>query len=423
MGVRIGRILKEFVFNNLLEEKIPIRFCAHRKELTCGIVDITPQHLTLETILGDPESFREGEKLQAYFFFQNNYHLFEAVVQEIGRGWLRVSHPEGVYKNPQRQYSRVQMDEDVEVYFTLKGGQTVELNFPRSPRLVPPSGGGPEQRDFDTAGIRDLYRSFKAKIASRVSAGKIVMLRDKTPESYEEKLLAATGKALWIPSTEEDFPAADPFAETRVITRRELVKYEESFDRAAHVIAGKLSNILYEKQKKRIHAELYLPVIYEAYLIGYVYLCNRGEKKERIDAELVDHVHDFARVLSYSLYRSGYFSDASADERRYEAPVIDISASGLLFAHPREELAHQLLIHTDLDLTLGFADRRLVIGARVRRKLQDAQRYYYGVQFLRIDEADLAFLFSRLYGRPPSAEDEQRWEGGTPPPPLKLFEE
>jgi hypothetical protein len=129
--------------------------------------------------------------------------------------------------------------------------------------------------------------------------------------------------------------------------------------------------------------------------------------------------------LSYSLYHSGYFSPVSseggANEHRYEAPVIDISASGLLFAHPREELANQLLIHTDLDITLRFADRRIVIGARVRRKLQDSKRYYYGIQFLRISDDDLGYLFSKLYGKPFSSDEEQKWEGGTPPPPLELF--
>jgi hypothetical protein len=425
LGVRVGRIVKEFVFRNLLDHKIAIRLYGHRRELTCAVVDIQPDSMKLEVILGEPAEFRIGEKLQAYFFFQNNYHIFESSVLELEKEQVRISHPDGVYKNPERKYARVRTDEEVEVFFTLKGGETVELNVPRSPRPAPP-GDLSERRDFDFSSIEDLYRSFKEKVAQRVSYGKINMFRDKIPETYEEKLLAATGKALWIPLSEEDFPATDPFPDARVVTRRELVKYEESFDRPPHVIASKLSNILYEKQKKRIHAELYCPVIHESYLIGYIYLCNRNEKKERIDQELVEYVNDFARVLSYSLHRSGYFDptapDGTSSERRYEAPVIDISASGLLFAHPREELAQLLLIHTDLELTLRFPDRRIVVGSRVRRKFKDAQRYYYGIQFLRLDDEDLAYLFTRLYGRPFTAEEEKKWEGGMPPPPLRLFD-
>jgi hypothetical protein len=425
VGVPMGRIVKEFVFRNLVDHKIAIRLYGHRRELTCAVMDIHPDSMELEVILGEPAEFRVGEKLQAYFFFQNNYHIFESSVLELGEERIRISHPEGVYKNPERKYARVRTDEEVEVFFTLKGGETVELNFPRSPRTLAPVDLS-ERRDFDFSTLQDLYKAFKEKIARRVSYGKINMLRDKIPESYEEKLIAATGKAFWIPLTEEDFPAVDPFPDNRIVTRRELSRYEESFDRPPHVIASKLSNILYEKQKKRIHAELYCPVIHETYLIGYIYLCNRNEKKERIDQDLVEYVYEFARVLAYSLERSGYFDqtspDGSSSERRYEAPVIDISASGLLFAHPREELAEQLLIHTDLEITLRFPDRRIVVGSRVRRKFRDAQRYYYGIQFLRLDDEDLSYLFTRLYGRPFSAEEERRWEGGMPPPPLKLFD-
>jgi hypothetical protein len=127
-------------------------------------------------------------------------------------------------------------------------------------------------------------------------------------------------------------------------------------------------------------------------------------------------------VLSYSLQLSGYFTSRdTVAERRYESPIIDISAAGLLFAHPRQELSRDLLVHTDLDVTVRFAERRLSIHARVRRKFQDGERSYFGLQFLSISPEDLAFLFQKLYGRPYSSEEDDRWEGGTPPPPLDLF--
>jgi hypothetical protein len=257
-----------------------------------------------------------------------------------------------------------------------------------------------------------------------VSTSRIVMLRDKVPDRYEEKVIAALGKMLWIPLTEEDWPAKDPFPDERVILRRDLVKYEESLDRPAYVISSKLGNILYEKQKKGIQSELWCPILYESYIIGYVYLANLNERKERISKDLADWVWEFCKVLSYSLQLSGYFTSRDAlAERRYESPIIDISAAGLLFAHPRRELAKELLIHTDLDLTLRFRERKMVIHARVRRKFQDEERSYFGVQFLSISPEDLAFLYQKLYGRTFTHEEESRWEGGMPPPPLDLFGE
>lgn len=422
MAVQVGRIVKEFVFKNLVEQRVELRLRAHRKALAGPVVEIADEFLVLEVREGDPERFRVEETVRAYFLFQNNYHTFEATILEKTEKGVKISHPAGVYKNPQRKYERVQMEEEAEIFFTLHGGQKVELNFPKA--VARGESGSPDvarRPDFDASSIQALHRSFRERMKEAVSQARIVMLRDKAPETYEERILAATGKMLWIPSTEEDFPLQDPFPEERIITRRELVKYEEALDRPSYVISSKLGNILYEKQKKLVHSELYAPILYEGYLAGYLHLCNREGRKERIERPLLEYAYDFSRVLAYALQANGYFSTGVSAARRFEAPIIDISASGLLFAHRREDLARDLSIHTDVDITVKFRDRKMVIGARVRRKFHDSQRNYFGVQFLRIDQEDLNFLFEKLYGRPYTLEEENRWEGGTPPPPLDLF--
>jgi hypothetical protein len=423
MGLRVGRIVKEFVFRSLVEEDVQLTVHGHRKEMTGPVADIHDEYLELEIRSGNPGSFKAEEIVQVYFFFQNNYHTFESVILEIDEKRVKILHPEGVYKNPQRKYERVKLEEEADVFFTIKG-QKVELNFPRSARYTELNPDVINARvDFDFSSIKNLYITFKTKVKGEVSEGRIVMLRDKAPEKYEEKVVASTGKILWIPSTEEDFPATDPFPDQRIITRRDLVKYEEALDRPAHVITSKLGNILYEKQKKKIHSELFCPVLYDVYLVGYIYLCNKDEKKEKIGKELVDYMHDFSRVLGYALHLNGYFTADGDTAHRYEAPIIDISASGLMFAHPRAELSENLLIHTDIDITVKFPERTMVIGSRVRRKFHDSARCYFGVQFLELNQEDLNFLFEKLYGKPYSLEEENRWEGGTPPPPLDLFEE
>jgi hypothetical protein len=423
MGEKMGRIVREFLIRALEDHRLELKLQGQRKELAGKTREVKGDRIILEVLQGDPSAFEVGEQAQAYFQFQNNWHTFQTLVLEKKEGTLSVRAPEGVYKNPQRKYSRVRIAKEAEVYFTLKG-QRIELNFPRTSRPVPAEGIPKIRPDFDFTSLDKMQKSFRDKMAKAVSASRIVMLRDKIPEKYEEKLIAATGKMLWIPSTEEDFPTKDPFPDERVALRRDLVSYEEALDRPTYVIASKLGNILYEKQKKGIHSELWCPVLYESYIIGYLYLANTEDRKERISKELAEYAWEFAKVLSYSLQLSGYFTTGTeATERRYESPIIDISAAGLLFAHPRQELAKELLIHTDLDLTLRFPERRMVIHARVRRKFQDEERIYFAVQFLSISSEDLAFLFQKLYGRPFSSEEDSRWEGGMPPPALDLFGE
>jgi hypothetical protein len=423
MGIRVGRIVKEFVFNSLIDQNVELHVHGQRKELAGPVIDIQDDYLEMEVRSGNPDFFEVEEDVQVYFLFQNNYHTFQTVIMEKNDSRFKIAHPKEVYKNPQRKNERVRVSEKAEVFFTIKG-QKVELNFPRSNRYIELS---PEvintRIDLDYANIKSLYKNFREKTADEVSDARIVMLRDRALDRYEEKVMAATGKVLWIPSTEEDFPNSDPYPEGRLITRRDLVKYEESLDRAPHVITSKLGNILYEKQKRQIHSELFCPVLYELYLVGYIYMCNREERKEKISKDLLEYAYDFSRVLGYSLHLTGYFSADDNMERRYEAPIIDISASGLLFAHPRSDLSNNLVIHTDIEITVRFPERTMVIGSRVRRKFQDAERCYFGVQFLDITQEDLNFLYEKLYGKPYSLEEDNRWEGGTPPPPLDLFGE
>ncbi len=421
MGVKVGRIVREFLFKGLAEQQLEMKLHAHRRELSGRTVAVKPDRIEVEITSGDPRSFAAGDRVRVYFLYQNNWHTFTSSVVESGEARVALESPEGIYKNPQRKYERVAIGEEAEVYFTLKG-QRVELNFPRTSRPLPADTPLSVRENFDFGSLDKLHASFRERMEKAVSTSRIVMLRDKVPQKYEEKVIAALGKMLWIPLTEEDWPAKDPFPDERVILRRDLVKYEEALERPAYVITSKLGNILYEKQKKGLHSELWCPILYESYIIGYAYLANQGERKERISKELVDWVWEFSKVLSYSLQLAGYFtSGTTVSERRYESPIIDLSAAGLMFAHPRQELAQDLLVHTDLDVTVRFAERRLLIRARVRRKFQDGERSYFGLQFLSISPEDLAFLFEKLYGRPYSSEEDVRWEGGTPPPPLDLF--
>jgi len=129
----------------------------------------------------------------------------------------------------------------------------------------------------------------------------------------------------------------------------------------------------------------------------------------------------FARVLSDALERYGYVADGASENRRYDAPILDMSASGLLFAHPSDELANELDVNAELDLTISIEKRTIRVPVRVRRKFPEHGRISYGVQFIDIAPEDFAFLFRFLYGRAPAVDDETKWEGGAPPPRVDLF--
>jgi PilZ domain len=418
VGTQVGRIEKEFVFKVLVDDATPCDVHGTGKEAQCRFSQVDDERLTMVPLIGVLPAFQAGEEVRVFFYLKNNYHTFSSRLIEAGPEKLIVQHPRGVYKNLQRKYERVKPPEDLHVSFSLRGTK-IELNFPKSERyseVEPPEASS----TFDPRRIQTLVRAFREKMSNLVSDNKIVMMRDRLPRGWEEKVMVRLGECLWIPSTEEDFPAKDPFPDERVITKAALIRLEEESGAAPYVITGKLGNILYEKSKKGIFSELWCPVLYNEYVVGYLHVWNTMDRKNRIGKDLVEYTWQFGRMLCYSLVTNGYFKAENVSERRYEAPIIDMSASGLLFAHNSGDLTKELLVHTDLDLTMRIGKHSFKVGARVMRKFRDAENNYFGVLFLRFEPRDFAYLFEYLYGKPFDPVYEGVWEGGAPPPPLEM---
>jgi hypothetical protein len=418
MGTEVGRIEKEFVFKSLVDEGTPCDLHGSRKEFRCRFSGVTDQRLEMSPVEGKLEGIEPGDEIRVFFYLKNNNHTFASHVLEVSGEKIVVEHPPGVYKNLQRKFERVKLASAIDVSFSLHGTK-VELNFPKSDRfspVAPPE----ESATFDPKRIQEVVKTFRIRMETLASDNKIMMLRDKMPRSWEEKTIVRLGKCLWIPLTAEDFPMRDPFPDDRVITKGDLIRLEEDSGSQPYVITSKLGNILYEKTKKDIVSELWCPVLYNEYVVGYVHVWNTSARRERISREIIEYVQEFAKVLCYSLVTNGYFKMENSTARRYEAPIIDMSASGVLFAHTSADLIRELLVHTDLELTLKLEKRTMQIGARIMRKFKDAENSYFGVLFLRQDPEDFPFLFQFLYGKPFDPSLEGTWEGGAPPPPLDL---
>jgi hypothetical protein len=252
MGTPVGRIEKEFVFKVLVDEGTPCDVHGTRREARCRLVEAGADTLSLEALEGDLAGFEPGDEVRVFFYLKNNYHTFTAKVLQAEPRKIVVEHPGGVYKNLQRKYERVRLEGSIDATFNLKG-RKIELNFPRGERFNPVEPPEPAA-GFDPAKIHGLVTEFRKKVGASCSRHKITMLRDRLPRTWEEKVVVRLGKCLWIPAVAEDFPTRDPFPDDRVITKADLVAFEEESGTRPSVIQSRLGNILYEKSKQDIAA-------------------------------------------------------------------------------------------------------------------------------------------------------------------------
>ena len=231
------------------------------------------------------------------------------------------------------------------------------------------------------------------------------MFRDKAPKSFEERLVTRTGKIFYVESIYEGMSIPETESGIPVIDRSELTPEE-------------IEELLSDMKKQRLYSVIYCPVLYHEYTVGYIYLCNKKNKKITIDT--LEYVYQFSKILAWTLDKNNYFSGGRTVSQEFKSQIIDISASGLLFADNSESLHDALNIYTDLQLELQIGENTLSVFSRIMRKYHNRGMTFYGVQFMEIEPEDFRILFEYVYGRMFTEEDGALWEGGSRPPTLEL---
>jgi len=417
LGTQINRIEKEFILNTIFNKEIHLKVHGHKKEARFTIKSFNEDIIVLEKAEPHLITFKKGEELRIFASFQNNYLAFESRVNKKDEKCLYIENPDILCKNPQRKYERIKINE-LEVSFLIEG-ENIELDFPKTETFEMIE--EPEYSDtFDQTNIVELIKASRDYLGTKSSENKIVMFRENKPTKFEEKLIVKSGKILWIPNTETDFPLNDSIFPGSIIVKKDIRNYLETTGTPNFLFRSEISNILYNKVKAGIFSEIYCPILYHEYTVGYIYLSNKMTKKEQLDKDILQYVYQFSKVVSYALKAHGYYKQKQSTQSHVSAPIIDISASGLLFTTQNKKLDQKIFLHKDIDLNITINQRKTKIGSRIMRKFKDSLNFYFAAQFLGIATNDFHFLFEFIYGKPFTHEDEIKWEGGAPSPFLKL---
>lgn len=420
MGVAVGRIEREFIINTVTNNSMPVRVHGTRKSVEAVITETTDREIRLKK---DDNSvwveFVPDENIRIFIAYYGHVMTCESKTITVDNDILTVQYPKTLIKNLQRKYERVSPPKGVRAYFTMKGTK-IELDYPKTEEYNPAN--RPEEADdFDSTKLNDLVGEFKKKIAPVVSKNNIIMFRDRGPETFEERIISRFGRVFYLPSTSESFPTDMPESNCRFITREliEDVLRDEGTQNANMEVRIRL--LLENKHDKGINSELFIPILYQEYAIGYVYLANTGDNENTLGEDVYEYGCQFAKVLAYSLKIHGYFKGEKPKTITYDARIIDISAAGMLFIHSSPELSEKLVLYTDFEMNLHIGPRKLKVPSRVMRKFNESDMTYYGVLFLDIQPEDFRFLFDFVYGREFTKEDGELWEGGAPPPEIDVF--
>ncbi|GHU57794.1 hypothetical protein FACS189444_0460 [Spirochaetia bacterium] len=401
MATQIKRIEKEFLLKFLFDERIPIMYLHNRTEYILTVEKPPKGELYLKPdrpITG----LSAGQSMELMFDYHGQVISFSAAIKSVGDKHFVLDAPDLLYKNLDRSYKRVNLPVDLSVQFSFLGDR-YSLAFPK---IVdePEAELGEMMDKLNPKDVSLLIGQLGEWVKGRASGHKLVLFKDVKPVSIEECLVAETGKALYLPSTAEALPKEDPYPRKRLITEERFRRYLERTGVTQASMDDAVSRFVRSKVANGFFSDAWVPILFERYVIGYIHIWINQAGIPPFDYGVIETLYQFAKILAFSLKTNGYFKSSMQRDAPFEGAVLDISASGLLFAYLHSPLAASLLPEGELLARIVAPKRTINATVKIVRCYKDHLRCYFGCRFLNIVPEDMRFLFEHIYGKPMTAD-------------------
>jgi hypothetical protein len=332
------------------------------------------------------------------FDYRGQIVSFTIEVSSFKDEHIIADEPEFLYKNLDRSFSRVSTPPSMQIQFTFLGDR-YSLSYPKI-REYERGEPGEFMKNLDPKNLSGLIEQMAAWIKGYANFYQLVIFKDSKPATTEERLVAETGKTLYLPSTLTSFPESDPYPEKRLITGDMFKRYLESTGVDLKFVDETAARFVKMKYDNGIFSDAWVPVLFQEYVIGYIHIWISKEGTIPFDYNIIDTLYQFAKILAYSLKINGYFEGGKLKNDPFEGKVVDISASGLLFTYPHSTLSSALLPDSELAVKLLAPRRTINTNAKIVRRYKDNTHDYFGCRFIDMAPEDLRFLFEFIYGKP-----------------------
>jgi hypothetical protein len=402
MATAIQRIEKDFLLKMSYDERLPVIYLHNRKEYIFTVERPIQKKIYLKSehpVAG----LKPFKKMNLMFNYQGRLISFSVKIISVEDTMVVTDVPEFLFRNLVRSYSRVAAPTDIQVQINFLGDR-YSLNYPKLSEYEPMDSGN-FMRQIDPKNFSGLVLQL-AQWIKTISAGyKLVIFKDVKPAALEEQLLAKTGKTLYLPSTLSTLPQTDPFPQKRLITEEIFLRHLESTGVGGKQQQETLNRFIKTKFDSGILSDMWVPIVFQEYIIGYIHIWINKEGAPPFTFSTIEILYQFASVFSFSLKLNGYFEAGKVKNTFLDGTVIDISASGLLFAYPPSALFTSLLPDSELMIKITTPNRFVQCNAKIVRLYKDSAMGYFGCRFQDMAPEDVRFLFECIYGKPLTDSD------------------
>jgi hypothetical protein len=418
MATLVKRVEKDFFLKVLYDDQLPIVFLYNHTEYVLRVERPAKKEILLQADRRIP-GLKPRKKMNLMFQYHSKVITFTVEVGTIQDTHITATAPDFLYKNLNRANSRVATPPNLEVEFAFRG-ERYSLPFPKIKDLE--SGETTQfMKEMNSPDRNGLLGQMEVWIKDFASGYKMGLFKESPPATLEEKLLAETGKAIFLPITRAaigspgSLPYTDPGSKKKLVTADMLRRYLETTGVGKKDLDKAVARFCSSKFNGGIFSDAWVPIIFQDYVIGYIHIWIDQEGVPPLSNENLETIYQFTRVLAFSLKTNGYFDAGMVKNEPFKGNVIDISVSGLLFACPDSELSSSLLPDTMISVVLNVLPmgqpygavrsgagptRTINTTAQIVRRYTDKTTNYFGCPFTDMAPDDTRFLFEFIYGRP-----------------------
>ncbi len=395
MAHEVKRIEKEFIFKTLMDDEAPVSI--HIKDRRYhGRFTLQPGKRVSLLINSDTPMATAPKRVILFFRFRGTSMTSQCVVHSYHEGLLQLEMPDRVYRDLSRSFERVLPAGPMNVSIVLDG-QSYKLDFPSSQSYYEPATTPDLDKKFNPEKIAQLIQGFRDKAREMGSENKIIMFRERKQETVIEKLISVSGKALLVPFDDlRSFTESFPRQRSHLITNDDLIRLFREMGMDPMTGVNTIRAYMERRRHQKIWQELYCPVLYREYVVGYILLVRGDVHTGPLTPEMLEFIVQFSRLLSYSLKQNGYFKEIPVQEEFNKSELLDISGSGMLFSYPLD--GPELNLYMDIDVKIHTDEKIIPVNGRIMRIYRDSQNVYLGLQFMELTSEDHSYLLSYIYG-------------------------
>jgi len=401
---RIERIEREFIIGSASEAGTMARIHGSGHTFHCRLERPTKELVRFASKVPEDFSLRPYEVVSVYFDFQGQSMAFVARVKRSSRGLLEIDWPDAMHRSLSRRWPRIAFPRGLGLSIILPDA-ALDLHCPICREYY-----SVETPAIESSNLGDsldaLVKRFREKASTMAADCRVSMFKEGcSPRDPAEELAARSGRVVYVPSARSGLPIADPYPESRIVTRKDLEDLEGVVSLAG---ASRFGAYLAKRAEDGLVSALWCPISFYRYCIGVVHLENRLTHPKVLDFSAVDLAFEFARRLAFFLKRNGYYKPAKAriaSEPKSEAVVtIDGSPVSILDASPsgaRVSLRPEdpvLKQGSRIELSISHKGGSLLANARVARRGDMDGNPFYGLAFEGLGPEAEEILALGLYG-------------------------